>query len=232
MQPARVVGAIIAVAAAASAQANDVRVPIDVGAFANTGPGTIYYDGAFGPYVRSEAVPGPDGWMHTRIEIDLAGIVAARDCGGFYGATVVDLGQNIYGPLSPGADIDLFAFENLGAPVDVSFLYEGPNPVHQGEPEALLARRVRCLDSFSGAQDAWDYTHVSLGLEGRLKALLSEPMPLIDLPADEKPTLLVSEAGSIEFFKVRILATIPAPASSALLVLAGIVGWRPRRRRR
>jgi hypothetical protein len=232
MQPVRALGAIIAIAAATTAHANDNRVPVDVGVFANTGPGTIHYDGPFGAYINAVGVPAPDDTMHTRIEIDLAGIVLSQGYGGFYGATAVDLGNNIYGPISPGADIDLFAFENMPAPTDLTFVYEGPNAVHQGEPSEILGQRVRYLDSFSGAQDVWDRTHISLGMEGRMKALLDHPIPLIDLPVEERPLLLISETGSIEFFKVRILATIPAPASGSLLLIAALLAARPRRRRR
>ena len=232
MQAVGAFGAIVAIAVATSASADQIQVPIDLGTFGNLGGGQIYYDGPFGPYVHSELVTGMDGADHTRIAIDLAGIVASQDLAGFYGISIIDAGYNMYGALSPGADIDLLVLEDLAPQIGVTFVYEGPNPVHQDETSALLSRRVHLLDSFSGAQDAWDYKHVSLGERGRLKALLSRPMPLVDLPPGEGPMLLLSEAGAMEFFRVRVLAVLPAPGALALLSVAALVARRPRRRRR
>jgi hypothetical protein len=231
MQAVRAFGAIVAIAVSTSASADQVQVPIDLGTFGNLGGGQIDYDGLFDPYVHSEPVTGLDGADHTRIAIDLAGIVSSQDLTGFYGISIIDAGYNMYGALSPGADIDLLVLEHLAPQIGVTFVHEGPNPVHQDETAALLSRRVRFLDSFSGAQDAWDYKHVSLGERGRLKALLSRPMPLGDLPPGEGPMLLLSEAGTAEFFRVRVLAVLPTPGTLALLTVAAIVACRPRRRR-
>jgi hypothetical protein len=231
MHAVRALGAITAIAIGAAAEADDTRVPINVGTFGNIGGGHIYYSGAFGSYIHSKLAAGKDGTDHTLIEIDLAGIVTSQDLAGFYGVSIIDAGYNMYGARSPGADVDLLALDSISPNTDVTFVYEGPNPVHQDESESLLARRVRYLDSFMGAQDVWHDKHVSLGKLGRLEALLSEPMPLVDLPPDERPMLLLSEAGSTEFFRVRILAAIPAPGSFALLAVAAVVAGRPRRRR-
>ncbi|MHC5007856.1 MAG: hypothetical protein ACYTGF_10915 [Planctomycetota bacterium] len=231
MQAVRAFGAIAAIAVATSASADPILIPIDLGTFGNLGGGQVYYDGSYGAYVHSELAPGLDGADHTLIAIDLAGIMASHDLTGFYGVSIIDAGYNMYGALSPGADIDLLVLEDLAPQIGVNFVYEGPNPVHQDETASLLSRRVSLLDSFSGAQDAWDYKHVSLGERGRFKALLSRPMSLVDLPPDAGPTLLLSEAGTSEFFRVRVLASLPAPGTLALLSVAAIVARRPRRRR-
>jgi hypothetical protein len=231
MQAVQAFGAIVAIAVATSASADQIQVPIDLGTFGNLGGGQIYYDGPFGPYVHSELVTGLDGADHTLIAIDLAGIVLSQDLTGFYGISIIDAGNNMYGALSPGADIDLLLLEDLAPQIGVTFVYEGPNLVHQDETAALLSRRVSRLDSFSGAQDAWDYKHISLGEQGRFKALLSRPMPLVDLPPGDGPMLVISEAGTAEFFRVRVLAVLPTPGTLALLSVAAIVVRRPRRRR-
>jgi len=56
-------------------------------------------------------------------------------------------------------------------------------------------------------------------------------MPLVDLPPGEGPMLLLSEAGTAEFFRVRVLAVLPTPGALSLLCVAAIVARRPRRRR-
>jgi hypothetical protein len=231
MQAVQAFSAIVAMAVATSASADQIQVPIDLGMFGNLGGGQIYYDGPFGPYVHSELVTGLDGAGHTLIAIDLSGIVLSQDLTSFYGISIIDAGYNMYGPLSPGADIDLLVLEDLAPQIGVTFVYEGPNLVHQDETAALLSRRVSLLDSFSGAQDAWDHKHVSLGERGRFKALLSSPMPLVDLPPGEGPMLLLSEAGAAEFFRVRVLAVLPTPGALSLLFVAAIVARSPRRRR-
>ncbi|MHC4903929.1 MAG: hypothetical protein ACYTGD_20035 [Planctomycetota bacterium] len=230
MQAVRAFGAIVAVAVATSVSADQTQVPIDLGTFGNLGGGPISYDGPFGSYVRSELAPGLDGADHTRMAVDLAGIVVSQDLTGFYGVSIIDAGYNMYGPLSPGADIDLLAPEALAPQIDETFVYEGPNPVHQDQTADLPARRVRLMDSFSRAQDAWHHKHVSPGERGRLEALLSRPMPLVDLSPDEGPMLLFSEAGTAEFFRVRVLAVLPTPGTLVLLTVAAIVARKPRRR--
>jgi hypothetical protein len=227
----RTLGAIIAVAVTASAQADLISVPVDVGTFANIGNGHIVYDGFFASYIRSGLTPGDDGSPHTLIWIDVAGIVASRDLAGVHGVSVIDAGLNEYDGFGPGADIDFLALGPITPDTDLTIYYEGPNPVHGDEPEAMLSRRVELMDSFDGAQDTLHYTHVSLGESGQLRALLSRPVLLQDLPPDQGLVLLVSEAGVGEHFRVRVMALAPGPGSLSLLAAAALIA-RPSRRRR
>ena len=101
--------------------------------------------------------------------------------------------------------------------------------MHSNETSETLALRVSDLDSFSGAQDAWDYVHVSLGDQGSLTGLFSQPQGVL-FPPLEGPgiNLLMSEAGFSESFQVDVLA-IPAPGTMVVLGLAGLAGRRRRR---
>ena len=112
----------------------------------------------------------------------------------------------------------------------VEYLYDGPNAVHSNETSATLALRASELDSFSGAQDAWDFVHVSLGDQGSLTGLFSQPHGVLS-PTLEGPgiSLLMSEAGLAESFQVDVL-TIPAPGTMIVLGLAGLARRRRRRR--
>ena len=86
------------------------------------------------------------------------------------------------------------------------------------------------LDSFSGAQDAWDLVHVSLGDQGSLTGLFSQPHGVLFPPlVGPGVNLLMSEAGLSESFQVDVL-TIPAPGTMVVLGLAGLAGRRRRRR--
>ncbi len=227
MNAACAVGAIAALAAASAAGAEPAIVPVDVGTFRNVAGLGVLYWGPYGDYVWHSPVAGtPNRW---RVGIDIGELLPSLDLGGFVGVSVRDAGINFYGPLSPGADIDLMSLHDLSPDIGMHFAYTGPNAVHRDESAGLLAYRLRGLDSAIGDQDAWDWTHVSLGRHGRLDALLTEPQRVLDdgVPG---PRLFLSEAGAGEFFTVRILAVVPAPGTLTLLALAGLVA-RPRRRR-
>ncbi|MHC4107117.1 MAG: PEP-CTERM sorting domain-containing protein [Planctomycetota bacterium] len=220
-------GAAAVLATALPAHAG-VWTPIDIGTFKNIGVGVIDYQGDFGEFVSIESVTGdPD---HNLITVNLEGLLASQQIGLFFGVQINDTGVNQYGALSPGADVDFFTFEGLWPGNEVEYLYDGPNPVHINETSETLALRVSELDSFNGAQDAWDYVHVSLGSQGSLTALFSQPQGVL-FPPLEGPgiNLFMSEAGAFESFQVDVLA-IPAPGTMVLLGLAGLAGRRRRRR--
>ena len=131
---------------------------------------------------------------------------------------------NAYGTLSPGADIDLLKLTGVDPDAVMTFAYDGPNAIHRDQPAGALRWRTANLDSFSGAQE-WDWTHVSLGMRGKLTAMLLEPQRLID----NAPFLSLSEAGSRESFRVSLVAIVPAPGGLSVLAAAVLL---PRRRRR
>lgn len=227
MNAACALGAAAAVAAASTAVAQPKTVPVYLGTFMNTGMGQIGYWGEFDSYVwsgRADCNPGS-----TLIGIDVAGILAGRGYSGFTGVSVHDTGLNAYGPLSPGADIDFIELERLSAGIGAYVEYDGPNPIHQGESPGLLGYRTREIDSLSGDQDAWDWTHLSLGELGRMDLTLTEPQWLIP-DGEPGPVLYVSEAGSSETFWITAHAIIPGPGPLALLIVAAITA-KPRRRR-
>ena len=103
--------------------------------------------------------------------------------------------------------------------------------MHRAESAGQLAWRLREIDSFIGAQDAWHGVHVSLGDHGKLWAILSEPQPIVGLPGGVAPMLLLSEAGFSESYRVGVLATVPAPGALPLLGLAALMCRRSRVRR-
>lgn len=201
-----------------------VAVPVDLGWFMNVGGGQIYYDGGFAPWITSGSVSGPT--THTVIGIDVAGILAALDCDGLAGITITDTGANAYGTLSPGADVDLMRVTGIEPDAAATWSYDGPNARHAGEASWSLAYRTAELDSFSGAQE-WDWTHVSLGRHGALTMTFAEPVLL----RDAAPLLQVSEAGSLESFRVSLEAIVPGPGAPALLGVAAMLLTRRRRRR-
>ena len=218
-----------AASAASAATADTTPTPVYLGAFMNSGLGQMTYWGDFDSYVWSG--PAPEAPGSTVVSVDLGGILGSLGYQGFTGVAVSDAGVNSYGTLSPGADIDYLAFENLSSDIGTFFAYDGPNPVHSIESSGLLAYRVKKVDSQSGDQDAWDWTHVSLGELGRMDALLTRPQWIYELPAGRSPILHVSEAGSTEIFQITVFAIVPGPAPLALLLLAGVVA-RPSRKRR
>jgi hypothetical protein len=225
----RAFGAIAALAITGAATAGDSEYePIYVGMFANLDYGDVYYEGAWSPNVTSGQIPGWPG--HTWVNVDVPSILDTLGYAGFAGVTITDAGFNMYGELSPGADMDLLAINGLSPDNDVYFLYDGPNTVHQQEPEGMLAYRVRQVDSFDGAQDKWHSTPVSLGRSGVLRAMLLEPYIIDANPAGPSPSLVFSEAGASEFFHVHVLGVVPAPGPLALLAVAGLVCMRSRKR--
>ncbi len=176
---ARILLAVLTTALPAQA---GVGTPLDIGTFRNIGAGVIQYQGSFGEFVSSQYITGETN--HTLITVDLEGLLASQQIGLFFGVRINDTGVNQYGSLSPGADVDYFAFEGLFPGNAVEYLYDGPNAVHSNETAETLALRVGELDSFSGAQDAWDLVHVSLGDQGSLTGLFSQPHGVLFPPLE------------------------------------------------
>jgi MYXO-CTERM domain-containing protein len=224
-------GAVAVVALTTAAQA-DVTIPdgetIDIGTFLNTGLGTIDYQGGYADYINAEA----DG-AHTRIDIDLGGVLTVAGHQGFVAVRVFDTGSNIYGSLSSGADIDMFGFSDMSDGVDWTFRYDGPNGIHQGETADMLALRVAAMDAVNGDSDAANTSFVSLGSAGVLTAVLSAPQGIMNGPAFTDPIgplLHLSEAGVGESFLVQVVAApVPGPPAIGLMALAGLRGRRRRR---
>jgi MYXO-CTERM domain-containing protein len=243
-------GAVAALAIGTHTFADDQQT-IQIGSFVNTGVGSVGYNGPYTDHVLYEAVDG-----HTVISVDVTGILDSLGYNALWSITITDNGFNGYGALSPGADIDLFAIEGVSAAA--MYAYVGPNAVHQGETADRLAERSLLLDSFSGAQDAWNITHVSLGMNGAVTASWAQPVdlrqfvegsdgatspgtgfgsgwlgyvPPVDSEGGDAPVLFISEHGTFESFSVSMVAsTIPAPGALALLALAGVVGKSRRRK--
>lgn len=244
------IGAVMALAICTVSFAADQQT-VEVGSFVNTGVGSMTYSGPHADYVLAEAIDG-----HTVIAVDVAGILGSLGYDELWSITVTDNGFNAYGELSPGADIDLFRME--GAAADAIYSYVGPNTVHLSELPSTLQDRSLQLDSYSGAQDAWDYTHISLGQSGSVTAMWLQPIDLnewiipggddegpgggfgpgfhgyggsSDSEGGDMPVLFLSEHGTFESFSVSLVAsTIPAPGAIALLALAGVVGSSRRRK--
>jgi len=239
-------GAIAALAFAANSFAIDPQT-IEVGSFVNTSMSTATYTGPYTGFVSHAAVDG-----HNVMTIDVAGILDSLGYNLLYSITVTDNGANSYGSLSPGADIDLFRID--GPNVDYFFSYAGPNATHHPEDSDRLGERLLQLDSFSGAQDQWAVTHVSLGQNGSITATFAQPVDLSswftgsggstngggpvfnpsnppDSEGGDLPILMLSEHGTFESYRVTVVAaTVPAPGAVALLGLAGFIGQRRRRR--
>ena len=164
-------GAIAALICSVSVHADLQEPPeqlIDIGTFMNLGGGSIGYVGDYAEFISSSVAPGPS--QPTVIDVDLFGLLSSVDVHAFSGVRITDTGQNQYGALSPGADVDYFVLQGLDPDVEVTYVYDGPNPVHQNESAEVLATRVSELDSVSGSQDAWNLTHVSLGDSGGVEA--------------------------------------------------------------
>ncbi len=234
-------GAIGALTMALTAVA-DVQT-IDVGTVMNVAPAGAYqYTGSFGGFLSAQTQFF--GYTHTVIAVDLNGILQSVGANALLSVSIKDTGNNTYAALSPGADIDLFAFEGISGDAQPAFSYTGPNQVHAGESSEALHTRAFAVDSFSGAQDAWNMTHVSLGYKGALKATFGtagggtpgDPNGPIFIEAPGTGSLgatklLISEAGFSESFQILLeVTTVPVPAPCAGLALLGL--FIPGRRRR
>jgi hypothetical protein len=249
------VSAIVALAASSFAAADTIHV----GRFVNTGGGAISYQGGFSPFISTSFFVGPDLMEHTLIHVNVSAMLASVGASGLSSATITDTGDNAYTQTSPGADIDLFTFSGLPGDASVSYLYEGPNAFHTGESAAAWANRVAAVDSFSGSQDIWHMTQLSLAAAGRVTAYLSQPggydgdnggddndgdpddsgggiiitPPLIgngSVSSAIDPLMLsISEHGVFEAFTLEIEA-FTVPAPGAMGLLA-LGGFASRRRR-
>lgn len=219
-----------------TAQADIEPVTIDVGTFMNTSTG-VNYNGTYGDFFSSTVVSGQVD--HIVLNVDVAGILTAAGMNRLISITATDTGENSYGTLSPGADVDLMTFNGLPGDAIVEYLYEGPNNTHTDESPNVWAQRVTELDTFSGAQDKYHFTHVSLGNEGRLTATFSSPgdpgdpggQDGIDIfePIASGFSMNFSQAGSPESFSLSITA-VPGPGPLALLMAGGLIaGGRQRR---
>ncbi|MDZ4756016.1 MAG: hypothetical protein SGJ11_16155, partial [Phycisphaerae bacterium] len=123
---------------------------IEVGTILQLGPPAIAYSGNYLSSVSSSLVQNPVN--RTLVTVDLYAIMQSAGLNYLESVQVLDGAGNSYGG-SPGADIDYFQLEGLGAGVTTSFAYTGTNPVHAGESSALLQSRLGAMDAISGDQD-------------------------------------------------------------------------------
>lgn len=209
---------------------------IDVGRFSNTNPTPAYsYVGDWTEYVSSSEVDG-----YTVLEIDISGIMAVGGERYLRSVSIRDFGNNSYGELSPGADIDFMEFVNLDPSVDILASYSGPTPDHIDESSLELMNRLSALDAFAGANQRDDDVYVSLGRLGELDFMFSggsggdDGGGVIDPFGNDGIAgngfmLRIAEAGSHERFTVHLDTTdVPAPAVAPLF--AGLLAGLRRRR--
>lgn len=231
--PSILCGVVCACALGGAAMAD---LTIDVGRLSNTNPAPEYsYVGDWAQYISSSEVEG-----YTVLEIDITGIMAEGGERYLRSVSIHDFGNNSYGELSPGADIDLLEFAGLDSSVDVIASYEGPTPDHLEETSQALLGRLAELDAFTGANQRDDDVYVSLGRLGQLELMFSgggggdggggviDPFGNDGL-AGNGLLLRISEAGSHERFTVHLNTTdVPAPAAAPILA-ALLAGCRRRR---
>ena len=212
------------------------ELTIDVGRFNNVHPRPNYsYVGEWGEYVSSADVDG-----YTVLDIDVAGIMSQGGERYLRSISIRDFGNNSYGELSPGADIDLVEFVGIDPDVEVVAMYDGPTSDHLGESSDAIMNRLSYLDAFSGANQRDDDVYVSLGRLGELELSFlgggggGDDGGVID-PFGQDGTaggglvLRISEAGAYERFTIHMETTdVPAPA--VIPALAGLMGMRRRRR--
>jgi len=153
--------------------------------------------------------------------------------------TIRDFGNNSYGPLSPGADIDYVELLGMSSNLNLEAAYSGPTPDHLDETSDELMQRLQSLDAFGGANQRDDDVYVSLGNQGMLNLMIKESGnsqesggidPNSGGLASGGYILRIAEAGAYERFTVHLeTSSIPAPAAAP--VLAGMMtAWRRRRR--
>lgn len=221
---------------------------IDVGRLNNIHPTpNISYAGDWGHCVSSGEDQG-----YTVIDVDIAAIMAESGERYLHSVRIRDHGTNSYGPLSPGADIDLVEFIGLASHVEVGAFYDGPTATHAAESSAELMTRLDHLDAFTGANEQDDDVYVSLGRQGELELIFSggdghggdgggdggsddgggtgiDPFGA-DGIAGTGLVLRIAEAGSMERFTIHLeTSSIPAPAVAPLL--GGLLFGARRRRR-
>lgn len=243
MKALAAISAIGALAVSTHALAGDPQpdpsLSIHLGTFVNVGWGAVEYEGNFADRISVTAAPQNGSMFPTSIAIDLSSILINAGYNAFTDVTVRDTGLNLYSSSSPGADVDWLAFEGLHQDLTVSFSYDGPVGVHQGESSQQLAVRVAELDALSGHTHESDVRHVSLGMEGELTAHVSGwagggdggGPDIGDLRGGDPVRLMLSEAGMGESFDVFVTpSTVPAPGVLGLLGLAGAMSRRRRRR--
>lgn len=231
---------IIAVVSCASAFGSTAvaDMTIDIGRFSNTNPVPSYsYVGDWAEYVSASEVDG-----RTVFDIDVTGIMSIEGDRYLRSISIRDFGNNSYGQLSPGADIDFVEFVGLPSGVGLAAGYTGPTIDHIDETSEELLARIEELDAFSGANQRDDDVYVSLGRYGILDLMFLgngedgsgggigiDPSGYGGL-ADGGFTLRIAEAGSHERFTVHF-ETSDVPAPGITPVLAGLLAGCRRRRR-
>ena len=234
MMGSNVLGCVVCMCALGSTAVAELT--IDVGRLSNINPRPEYsYVGDWAEYISSSEVDG-----YTVIDIDITGIMAMGGEQYLRSVSIRDFGNNSYGELSPGADIDFIDFVGLDSSVDVIASYDGPTSDHMDESSEALLNRIAMLDAFTGANQRDDDVYVSLGRLGALDLMFSGgdgsdgEGGVIDPSGNDGVAgggffLRISEAGSYERFTVHLDTTdVPAPAAAP--ILAGILaGWRRRR---
>ena len=223
---------------------------VDVGCFSNINPiPSCSYEGDFEDHVSTTEVEGYTSTLgYTMIDIDLGGILASVGGGRLTGISIVDFGDNTYGSLSPGADIDYVGITGLDPGVTVQAGYGGTTGAHAGETPDELWARLDTLDAFYGANHLDDAVYVSLGQHGVLDLSFIHagvpddgegsggpggPGPVTNpwgsLATYEGLRLQLVEVGTHERFSVHLHVTgVPAPPG--LLVAVGGLGMIRRRR--
>ena len=211
------------------------ELTIDVGRFSNTHPVPSYsYVGSWDEYVCAIEVDGC-----TVFDINVAGIMSNAGAQYLRSISIRDFGNNAYGELSPGADIDLIEFIGLPEGVELDATYTGPTVDHVDENTAELLARVDELDAFTGANQRDDDVYVSLGHLGELNVMFGDINGSDDGGGIDPNSsglsgcgfhIRIAEAGSHERFTLHLeTSNIPAPAAAP--VLAALLGASRRRRR-
>lgn len=212
-------------------------VTVDVGRFSNLNPVPAYsYVGDWSEHVTANEVDG-----RTVLDIDVTGIMF--DSGEQYlrSISIRDFGNNSYGQLSPGADIDYVDFIGLADNIETYATYSGPTVDHLEETSDELKARIQSLDAFSGANHRDHDVYVSLGRYGVLDIdFIGGGQDGSGGGGGIDPTgqggvagsfiLRIAEAGAHERFTIH-LETSDVPAPAVVPVLGGLLaGWRRRRR--